>query len=190
MSPRRAGEWITHSTIREVYSSWWMSLRIDDVERPDGSHTEHEVVRGPDAAGMVVLHPERGILMIWRHRFLPDTWGWEIPGGAIDDGESVEAAARREAYEETGWRPVGPVRLLTRHHPSVGLVNQTFSIYLASDAERVGDPPEANEAVSVEWRSLADVVVDLRADRISDAFSQLGVVRALAECGYGDLLRP
>ena len=153
MSDRKPGEWITHSTLREVYSSWWMTLRIDDVEKPDGSHTEHEVVRGPDAAGMVVLHPERGILMIWRHRFMPDTWGWEIPGGAVDAGESPEQAAVREVYEETGWRPTGPVRHLSRHHPSVGLVHQTFDIFLADDATRVGPPPDLNEAAHVEWRT-------------------------------------
>lgn len=189
MSDRRPGEWITHSTLREVYSSWWMTLRIDDVEKPDGSHTEHEVVRGPDAAGMVVMHPERGILMIWRHRFMPDTWGWEIPGGAIDAGETPEQAAVREAYEETGWRVVGPVEHLSTHHPSVGLVNQTFSIFLARDADADGPPPDLNEAVEVEWRPLAEVAADVRNGVISDGFSQLAVTMALASTGNGDLLR-
>jgi 8-oxo-dGDP phosphatase len=189
MNDRRPGEWITHSTLREVYASWWMTLRIDDVEKPDGSHTEHEVVRGPDAAGMVVLHPDRGILMIWRHRFMPDTWGWEIPGGAIDAGETPEQAAVREAYEETGWRVAGAVEHLSTHHPSVGLVNQTFSIFLARDAEPDGPPPDLNEAVSVEWRTLVEAAADIRSGLISDGFTQLAVTLALAATGNGDLLR-
>ncbi|MDJ0768699.1 MAG: NUDIX hydrolase [Ilumatobacter sp.] len=184
---RQEGEWITHSTLREVYSSWWMTLRIDDVEKPDGSHTEHEVVRGPDAAGMVVLDPQRGVLMIWRHRFMPDTWGWEIPGGAIDAGEAPEEAARRECYEETGWLVRGPVRHLSTHHPSVGLVHQTFHIYLAGSADHVGAPPDANEAVRVEWRSIEQAAADVRSGAISDAFSQLGVALALSVAGHGAL---
>ncbi len=186
-SERRPGEWITHSTLREVYSSWWMTLRIDDVEKPDGSHTEHEVVRGPDAAGMVALHPDHGVLMMWRHRFMPDTWGWEVPGGAMDPGESPEATARREFFEETGWEVAGEVRHLSTHHPSVGLVNQTFHVFLATDAVHRGDPPDANEAVHVEWRPLAAVVDDVRSGAISDAFTQLGVTLALATAGHGDL---
>lgn len=184
---RRPGEWITHSTIREVYSNWWMTLRVDDVEKPDGSHTEHEVVIGPDAAGLVVLHPERGVLMMWRHRFLPDTWGWEIPGGSVDPGEDPEAAACREFCEETGWRPVGPIRLLTTHHPSVGFVRQTFRIYLGADALHEGDPPDANEAARIEWRTPEQVAADIAAGEISDAFSQLGLVLALSAQGRGDV---
>ncbi len=189
MTVRQPGEWVTHSTIRTVYESWWMTLRLDDVERPDGSHTEHEVVVGPDAAGMVVLHPDRGVLMIWRHRFMPDTWGWEVPGGAIDRGEDAETAARRECLEETGWRAIDPVERISQHHPSVGLVTQTFSLYLASDAEFVGAPSDVNEAVRVEWRSIAAVVEDLRTGAISDAFSQLGVALALGITGRGEMLR-
>jgi len=185
---RREGEWITHSTLREVYSSWWMTLRIDDVEKPDGSHTEHEVVRGPDAAGCVMLDPDRGILMIWRHRFMPNTWGWEVPGGAIDAGETAEQAAVREAYEETGWHVVGPVRHLSTHHPSVGLVNQTFSIFIGEGVEYVGMPPDANEAVRVEWRSFDRVAADVESGAISDAFSQLAVTLALTTTGRGNLL--
>jgi 8-oxo-dGTP pyrophosphatase MutT (NUDIX family) len=185
---RRRGEWITHSTLREIYSSRWVTLRIDDVERPDGSHIEHEVVRGRDAAAMVVLDPTRGVLMIWRHRFLTDTWGWEIPGGAVDARESPEAAARRECLEETGWAATGDVRHLTSYHPSVGLVSQTFHIFETDRADRIGGPTDLNEAVVVDWRPLETVAEDIRSGTISDGFTQLGVTLAMARAGHGHLL--
>lgn len=188
MTARLPGEWIDHGTIETVYESWWVSLTLDDVERPDGSRVRHEVIRGLDAAGIVVVSPERGLLMIWRHRFLPDTWGWEIPAGAIEAGEDPAQAARRECHEETGWQVRGEVHHLSTHHPTCGLVQQTFHAYLALDAEPDGDPTDVNEAARVEWRSLADVAADLRSGVISDGFSALAVTMALAATGQGHLL--
>ena len=185
---RVTGRWINHGTLRQIHDSWWIKLSIDDVERPDGARVEHEVLKGPNAAGMVAADPERGLLMIWRHRFMPDVWGWEIPGGAVDDGEDPETASRRECLEETGWEVTGAVEHLSRHHPSCGLIGQTFDLYLANGAEYRGEPEDANEAAVVEWRSFEQVAADLKAGLVPDAFSQLAVALALPRIGRADLL--
>ena len=48
---------------------------------------------------IIIAQPGRGVVLVER-RFEPV--GWALPGGFVDYGETVEAAAVREALEETG----------------------------------------------------------------------------------------
>ena len=85
--------------------------------------------------------PDGGLLLLWRHRFITDTWGWEIPAGRVDPGESPEQAARRETLEETGWRP-GRLTPLVTYQPTNGLSDQRFNLFLADGAVHVGEPTD------------------------------------------------
>jgi 8-oxo-dGTP pyrophosphatase MutT (NUDIX family) len=166
--------WRVHGE-RTVYESDWMRVAIADVELPDGERIEHDVVRLPrEASAAVVRDPARGILLLWRHRFITDSWGWELPGGEIDDGESPEDAATRETLEETGWRP-GPMRLLGAFHPMSGRVEQTFHVCVADGAERVGEPADPHEAERVEWVALAELSSLIRAGEIRDGYTLAGL---------------
>ncbi|MEL7157220.1 MAG: NUDIX hydrolase [Actinomycetota bacterium] len=169
--------------LRTVYSNWWLTLTLNRVEKPDGSVVEHEVVRGPSAAAMVAVDDDHRTLMIWRHRFMPDTWGWEVPGGAVDDGESPDVAAVRECREETGWEVSGPLQHLSRHHPSCGLLAQTFDLYLARSATRLGEPEDVNEAGLVAWRTPQEIAADMKGGDITDGLTQLGLALAFAALG-------
>lgn len=60
------------------------------------------------AARILLVDAERRVLLF---RFTPPDRAplWCTPGGAVDPGESYEAAARRELWEETGlMRDCGP----------------------------------------------------------------------------------
>ena len=68
-------KWIVHGE-RLLYESHWMNLALTDVEIPGGDRFEHHVIRAPaGASGTVVVDGERGVLLVWRHRFATDTWG-------------------------------------------------------------------------------------------------------------------
>ena len=54
-------------------------------------------------AGVVLVNAE-GLVWIGRRADVDGPHIWQFPQGGMDKGEDAEAAARREAYEETGAR--------------------------------------------------------------------------------------
>lgn len=172
-------KWNVHGE-RILYDSEWVRLSLVDVEIPGGERFEHHVVRTPrEAAGTVVSDPGRGVLMLWRHRFITDTWGWEVPAGRIDPGETPVQAAAREVLEETGWRPTG-MRPMITYQPTNGLSDQRFHLFHATGALRVGDPTDTSESERVEWVPEAEVRAHARSGGIPDGLSLTAVVYALA----------
>jgi 8-oxo-dGTP pyrophosphatase MutT (NUDIX family) len=163
-------KWTVHGE-RTIYDSEWVRLTLADVSVPSGARFEHHVLRMPaQAAGVVVDDPGRGVLLLWRHRFTTDTWGWEIPAGRVDAGETPEAAGARETLEESGWRP-GPLTRLTTYFPHNGTSDATFHLFTAATATHVGEPSDPDEADRVEWLSWVDVLGEARAGRIGDGLS-------------------
>lgn len=155
----RGMRWRLHGE-RYVYRSPWMNLCLADVELPDGRRFDHHLVRVRDAAGVVAVDDRDRALLIWRHRFITDQWGWEIPGGRVEDGEDPAEAAARELREETGWRP-GPLRHLFDVPASPGLHDGVHHLYRADGAAHEGDPTDV-EAERIEWVPL-EAVPDLAA---------------------------
>ncbi len=141
---------------RPLYQDEWLDIRLADIELPDGHHLQHRSIHTPPGAGVVALDSERRVLLMWRHRYITGAWGWEIPIGKIEDGETPAAAAAREFEEETGWRP-GPLRHLITVRPTPGLSNSEHHIYQADTAMRVGSPADAFEAERIAWVPLPDL---------------------------------
>lgn len=141
---------------RPLYQDEWLDIRIADVQTPDGTQLQHRSIRTPPGAGAVVLNSEQQVMLLWRHRFITGSWGWEIPLGKIEDGESPAHAAAREFEEETGWRP-GPLRHLLNIRPTPGLSNSEHHIYHADSAAHLGNPADSIESERVAWLPLASV---------------------------------
>ncbi len=62
----------------------------------------------PTTVGVRVMLIQNGQVLLVRQTYLP---GWFMPGGGVKRGETLEQAARREAFEEIGAE-MGELRLL------------------------------------------------------------------------------
>jgi 8-oxo-dGTP pyrophosphatase MutT (NUDIX family) len=171
--------WTVHGR-RTIYDSPWISLDLVDIEQPGGERYEQHVVRMARPVAATVMTDQAGrVLLMWRHRHVTDTWGWEIPSGRIEEGESPDQAAAREAEEETGWRP-GRLRLLVASQPSNGSINTVHYIFQADGAEHMGDPADRSEAERLEWVPLADVRKLITEGEIVNGPTLIGLLLASA----------
>jgi len=169
--------WIVHAE-KPLYTDEWLDIRLADVELPDGRHLEHRLIRTPPGAGSVTVKDGR-VLLLWRHRFITGSWGWEIPFGKIDPGEDPAHAAARETEEETGWRP-GPLTFLLRVEPTAGISDSAHHVYLADGAERTGSPKDDYESDHISWVPLADVPELISRGEISSGTTLAALLYALS----------
>jgi ADP-ribose pyrophosphatase YjhB (NUDIX family) len=165
---------------RGLYDNPWVSLLQVDVEAPNGRRFWHHVVRLRPIAVAVVRDEQGRVLMLWRHRFLPDVFDWELPGGFAGEQEDLATAAGREVEEETGWRPTGRPEHLITFYPVPGMVDSHAAVYLFRGAELVGRPTDGEEAGHVAWLSLDELAELVKQGKVLGAASLVGLLHFLA----------
>ncbi|GAA0978008.1 NUDIX hydrolase [Nocardiopsis tropica] len=177
----REGRWIVHDE-RTIYDSKWVTLGKADITTPSGNRFEHHTVTLPAAAVIAVLDSaEEHLLMSFRHRFVPDVWGWELPGGLLDPEESPERTAVREALEETGHQ-VASVERVATFEPMIGTVRSPHHVFVGRGAELVADPTEFDEGV-YEWVPLARVRELIAAGQVQSSGTFIALLHLLATHG-------
>src|ERR1700722_15491481 len=146
-------EWKTLGEEPVVRTPWFQVGRAD-VELPGGRRIDHYLFRLPPVVLTAMQDDQDRVLLILRYRFIPGTWGWELPSGLADPAEDFAAAAVRETLKETGWEPESPEPLL-RLEVSAGLTDSVHHVYRTSRARERGEP--GYETGRMECVTLGDL---------------------------------
>lgn len=102
--------------------------------------------------------PGRPIVLIER-KYPPP--GWALPGGFVDVGERLEAAARREAFEETSLEVALKVLLGCYSDPQRDARGHTVSaVYVASATGEPHARDDACDLVCVSPEALPSLAFD------------------------------
>ncbi|MEV0454733.1 NUDIX hydrolase [Catellatospora methionotrophica] len=130
----------------------------------------------------VVTNGQGRVLVIQRQ----DNGAWQLPGGVLELGETIEDGMCREVLEETGLT-VRPVRLSGVYkNMHLGVVALVFLAEMTA-----GEPRPTEESAAVEWwtpEQVRDRMTEAFAVRILDALAG-GLVAAVRQSDGTRLVR-
>ena len=166
-----------------VHRGRYLEVRIDTIERPDGTRGTRDVVGHPGAVAVLALDDDGRLLLVRQWRIPTGRAMLEIPAGTLDvhDGvtEDPDVAARRELEEETGHRAT-TWRKLASFWTAPGFASELMHLYLATGiAGADGDDrltPDEDERLELRHLTLDEALALLDGGGITDAKSILGVL--------------
>ena len=112
-------------------------VRIDKCETSNGKIIEPLILEYGTWVTIVALTKRQEVLLIKQYRHGAQKIIWELPGGAVDEGEEPITAAKRELLEETGYSSDNIIEI-GRVSPNPASHTNLMYAYVALDAKRVG----------------------------------------------------
>ena len=88
----------------QAYRGHFLDVRKDTVALPDGGEASREYIVHPGAVVIVPILDDGRLVLERQYRYPLQQVLLEFPAGKIDSGENRWHSARRELWEETGYR--------------------------------------------------------------------------------------
>jgi 8-oxo-dGTP pyrophosphatase MutT (NUDIX family) len=149
--------WKTRSSVT-VYENNWISVREDQVIRPDGNPGIYGVVYIRPSIGVLAVNERDEVVLVGQWRYSVERYSWELPRGGSHPGETdMLEVARRELVEETGviadnWEFLGTV------DNGNGVANDVQYLYRATGLTTTETNHDPEEDITVQWKPFDDVL--------------------------------
>jgi ADP-ribose pyrophosphatase len=115
-------------------------VEVERVALPNGREHEITVVRHRPSVVLIPMPDDGRVVLIRQYRASIRRDLWELPAGSLREGETAEAAARRECEEEIALVPHRLERLRGLF-PAPGFCDEELIFFRASDLQP--PPPDS-----------------------------------------------
>jgi ADP-ribose pyrophosphatase len=165
-----------------IYADPWISVRKDDVVRPDGQPGTHSVVQLKPGVCVLALGDSANVFLTEEFHYGVGRTTLEAVSGGIEPDEDALSTAQRELQEEIGieaeeWTDLGLV------DPFTASVVSPTRLYLA-EGLRFGDhSQEGTEVIRCVKLSLAEVVQMVIDSEISHGPSCVVILKTYLRMG-------
>ncbi len=173
--PAEDNSWLTLGS-EYLYRNPWCAFRVDEVRLPDGAEIEYGILESGGFAAVVPVTDEGGVVLVHQWRQPLGDFTLELPSGGVDAGEVPEVAARRELFEETGYRAEGLAHLVSVH-TSTGRSTEVCHLFRCRAVrDERGPRPEQTEFIRVVELPFEEAVNKAVNGGIADASTVLGIL--------------
>ena len=168
---------------RDVFDGVLLHVRQDTVRLPNGASSIRKVIRHIGAVCVIPVTDRNEVIVERQYRYPVDRIMLEIPAGKLDaPDEDRLSAIQRELREETGysadeWIPLGDF------HPAPAYSDEYITMYLARGLHQGRQALDEDEFLDVYTVPLQELVRDVMDGRISDAKTQVAVLKAARMLG-------
>lgn len=173
---KKNGPWkITGSSI--TYKNPWISVREDQVIRPDGKPGIFGVVEMVPGISVLPIDEEGNVFLTKEFKYAIGKESIEVISGAIDKNESPLTAAKRELKEELGciakkWISLG------RMDPFTSVVSSSAYLFLVQDLSFTSPEFEGTEVISHIKMPLGQAVKMIMESKITHGQSCVLILKA------------
>lgn len=167
-----------------LFNEPWLTVRKDKCELPNGNVIpSFYVIEYPEWVNVFALTEEGQVVMVKQYRHGLKQTSIELPGGVVDEGEDIEAAARRELMEETGYE-FSYYEYLGKICANPSTTNNFMHMYLARGGRKVGEQDlDHSEEIEVMLMSIEDVKQLVREHKIVQSLHTNCIFYALNKLG-------
>jgi ADP-ribose pyrophosphatase len=159
-----AEKWLNLFEVRYIArtgdeKSWQIASRQNEPKCLTGRYQR------PDAVVIVPFHAAKNKMVIIREFRVPlDDYEYGFPAGLVDNGESVEQAARRELMEETGLIVSRFIKISPPIYSSAGMTDESVAmVYVECEGEPSNSAHTDSELIEILFIS-PDEALDLLND--------------------------
>jgi ADP-ribose pyrophosphatase len=158
-----------------LWESKWYNLRQDRVRIHNGSEITYTYQEHPGAVFIVPVTSEGEIVLMHQYRHPVGEWLWEVPAGAVDDGEDLGAAARRELAEEIGGT-AEELCYVGYFFSASSISNLRINVFLAMGVTLEQSAREATELIELRVMPTTEALTMARQGEIKDGQSALALL--------------